>query len=261
MASVLRADREGVRTLTLNRPEVRNALDLATLDLLHGELDAAASDEGVRCVVLTGAGNAFCAGGDIQQMLARRGQAMDTMQHVRAGLGKVLGIMRASPLPIVAKVNGDCVGAGLGLALACDVAYAAATARFGAPFVALGLVPDTALTYELPRRMGLARAKELVFTGTLLQATEAWELGLLNKVVPLPDLDDEVNALATRVAAQPRAALAQAKRALQAGLEASHDAATVFEAYAQGIAFTDPQHAAAVEAFLAHRRPPTPEPR
>lgn len=254
MPVLLRADREGVRTLTLNRPEVRNALTLETLDALRAELGQAAKD-GARCVVLTGAGQAFCAGGDIQSMVARRGQAVQTMERMRAGLGEVLGAMRALDAPVLAKVNGDCVGAGLGLALACDIVVASATARFGAPFVNLGLVPDTALTYELPRRMGPGRAKELALTGALLQATEAWEERLVDRVVPAPDLDDTVNELAARLAAQPTRVLGLAKRALDAGAEGTRDAALLLEAYTQGICFTLPEHAEGVQAFVEKRRP------
>lgn len=261
MALVLRADQDGVRTLTLNRPEVRNALHLEMLDALHAELGAIADLGEVRCVVLTGAGQAFCAGGDVQAMLVRRGRAVETMERLRTGLAGVVERLRSLDQPVIAKVNGDCVGAGLGLALASDVCYAAATARLGAPFVGLGLVPDTGLSHTLPRRMGLQRAKELVFTAQLLQATEAWELGLVNKVVPLPDLDLEVAALAQRLAAMPSTALGQAKRALQHGAQHGLLDALVFEAYAQGLCFTTPEHEEGVRAFLEKRRPDFRKPR
>ncbi|HEV8361202.1 MAG TPA: enoyl-CoA hydratase-related protein [Candidatus Thermoplasmatota archaeon] len=254
MALVLRDEREGVRTLTLNRPEARNALTLDLLDALRAELAQAARDP-VGCVVLTGTGSAFCAGGDIRMMQERQGDAVATMERMRAGLAELLGAMRGLDAPIVAKVQGDCIGAGLGLALACDMSYAAATARFGAPFTNLALVPDTALTWELPRRMGLSRAKEFVFTGELLQAMEAWEHGLINKVVPLPDLDDEVAQLSQMLAAKPTRALGQAKRALQLGADMEHASAVLMEAYAQGIAFTSEEHAEGVRAFL-EKRPP-----
>lgn len=255
---VLREAQDGVVTLTLNRPEVRNAISLELFEALQRELAAAAAPD-VRAVVLTGAGNAFCAGGDIQQMLERRGKALETAERLRRGLAGVVEQFRALDAPVIAKVNGDCVGAGLGLALACDIVVASATARFGAPFVGLGLVPDTGLTHTLPARMGLQRAKELVFTGALLQATEAWELGLINKVVPAPDLDGEVRDLATRLAGMPTRTLGMAKRALELGNEARLADAMVFEAYAQGVCFTTPEHAQGVEAFLAKRRPGAPK--
>lgn len=252
---VLREDRDGVRTLTLNRPQVRNAIDLAMLEALHAELEAAARGPGVRCVVVTGAGSAFCAGGDVQQMLERRGKAVETMERLRWGLAGLAERLRSLDQPVVAKVNGDCVGAGLGLALACDLSVAAATARFGAPFLNVGLVPDTALSRELPIRMGLARAKEFVFTAQLIPAPEAWELGLINKFVPLADLDNEVAALAARLAAMPLRTLGEAKRLLQRGAELAHSDAMLLEAYAQGIAFTTPEHAEGVDAFLGKRKP------
>lgn len=251
---VLRHDQDGVRTLTLNRPEVRNAISLAMLEALHRELLAAAAPE-VRVVVLTGAGTAFCAGGDIQAMLERRGRALETAERLRRGLAAVVEQLRALDAPVIAKVNGDCVGAGLGLALACDLTYASATARVGAPFTGLGLIPDTGLTHTLPRRIGLQRAKHLVFTNQLLQATEAWEMGLLNQVVPEPDLDGAVRDLATRLAAMPTRTLGLAKRALEQGAEGRLADALVAEAYTQGVCFTMPEHAEGVEAFLAKRRP------
>lgn len=252
MPILLRSDRDGVCTLTLNRPEPRNAINLEMLEAFGAALAELGPD--VRCVVLTGSGNAFCAGGDVREMAQRQGQALETMQRIRSGLAGVVGRIRASDAPFLAKVNGDCIGAGLGLALACDIAYASATARFGAPFASLGLVPDTALTWELPRRMGLARAKEFVLTGTLLQATEAWELGLVNKVVPAPDLDDEVAALAQRLSGVPAGSLGTAKRALQRGAELGHEEAMLFEAYEQGLRFTSPEHAAGVRAFGERRK-------
>lgn len=252
-ATVLRDDKDGIRTLTLNRPEVRNAIGLETLEALHAEV--AAAREEVRCLVITGAGSAFSAGGDIQQMVQRRGKAVETAERMRTGLAALVQGLQALDAPVVAKINGDCVGAGLGLALACDVAYASATARLGAPFVGLGLVSDTGLTHTLPRRIGLQRAKELVFTGHLLQATEAWEAGLVNKVVPAPDLDEEVLGLATRLAALPTRTLGMAKRALQHGAEAPLGEALVAEAYAQGICFTTPEHEEGVRAFLEKRHP------
>lgn len=251
---VLRTDQDGIRTLTLSRPEVRNAIGLETLEALQREL-AAIPGAGVRCVVLTGAGAAFSAGGDIQQMVERRGKAVETAERLRTGLAGVVEGLRALDAPVLAKVNGDCVGAGLGLALACDITYASATARFGAPFVGLGLIPDTGLTHMLPRRMGLQRAKELVFTGSLLQATEAWELGLVNKVVAPPDLDAAVSELATRLAAMPTRTLGMAKRALQHGSDGRLADALVAEAYTQGICFTMPEHEEGVRAFLEKRRP------
>jgi enoyl-CoA hydratase/carnithine racemase len=251
--AVLRTDQDGIRTLALNRPEVRNAIGLETLEALLAELGEVRGSD-ARVLVLTGSGTAFSAGGDIAQMLDRQGKAMETAERLRTGLAQVVEGLRALDQPVLAKVNGDCIGAGLGLALASDIVYASATARFGAPFVGLGLVPDTGLTHTLPRRIGLQRAKELVFTGALLQATEAWEMGLINKVVPPPDLDDEVRTLATRLSAMPLRTLGLAKRALQHGSEAPLGDAMAFEAYQQGIAFTTPEHAQGVQAFLARRK-------
>jgi len=246
---VLRSDAGRVRTLTLNRPEARNAIDPGLLAALQAEL-AAAHSEDVGCVVLAGAGQAFSAGGDIHQMRALQQDPTQAIPILRRALAATVEALRASDAPVLAKVHGDCVGAGLGLALACDLVYASEAARFGAPFAALGLVPDTALTHELPRRIGMHRAKELALTSKLLDARTALAWGLVNEVAAPEGLDAAVGQVATRLAAMPTRALGEAKRALHRGAEAGVAAALAGEAYTQAVRFASPEHAAGVEAFL-----------
>jgi 2-(1,2-epoxy-1,2-dihydrophenyl)acetyl-CoA isomerase len=254
MGSLLRQDDRDVCTLTLNRPEVRNAIHLEMLQALREAFESIGGDPGVRCVVLAGAGQAFCAGGDVKLMLERRGQALATADRLRGDLAGLLEAMASLDQPIIAKVHGDAVGAGLGLALACDIVVASEHARFGAPFAQLGLVPDTALTFELPRRMGLAWAKELVLTGALLSAQEAQKAGLVNHILPASALDDHVAVLAAKLAEMPTPAMGLAKRALQLGVEGTRGEALEREAYLQGLCFTTPEHAEGVQAFLEKRR-------
>ncbi len=254
--SVLQTDVDGgVVRLTLNRPDKRNALDTELLEALRTTLERLASDEGCRCIVLTGAGKAFCAGGDVNDMVGRRGRALATRQRLEWGLNAIALSMMEMEKPILAKVNGDAFGAGCNLALACDLLYADAAARFGQTFVRMGLIPDTGGTFSLPRRIGLHRAKELVFLGTSIDAHEAARLGLVNAALPSAELDAVVDDVARRLAAGPTRAIGMAKRALTRGLSSDLSAALEYEAYAQGVCFTTDDHAEGVDSFLGKREP------
>jgi enoyl-CoA hydratase/carnithine racemase len=254
MAQVLKADRaEGVLTLTLNRPDSRNALNLELIQALVAELSQAAHAPDVRCVVLTGQGKAFCAGGDINDMLERAGKAVATKERLQGGLNRIAQLIWHMEKPVVAMVNGDATGAGMDLVLVCDLAYAADHARFGASFVRVGLIPDTGGTHTLPRRVGLHRAKELVFLGDLIPAKEAESLGIINRAMPAADLGPHVAALAARLAGGPTKTIGMAKRALHKGMAASFEEALEHEAYAQGFCFTTEDHQEAARAFVEKR--------
>lgn len=253
---VLRSDlAAGVLTLTLDRPDKRNALDAATLDALKGELARAAKDEAVRAVVLTGAGKAFCAGGDVEWMLARQGDPMATKRAQEERFGAVAKAILALEKPVLAKVNGDAIGAGLMLALAADVAVASEEARFGAPFANLALVPDTGGTWLLPKTLGLRAARELVLLPDLVDAKRAETLGLVNRVVAAKDLDAECDRIAARWAQGPTRALGLAKKALVNATSATHEQALADEAALQALCFTLEDHREGVAAFREKRAP------
>ena len=254
MAGVLKSDLEGgVQTITLARPAARNALNLELIQALVAALAEAAESAAARCVVLTGEGKAFCAGGDVNDMLERAGKAVATKERLQGGLNRIAQLVWHMEKPVVAKVNGDATGAGMDLVLVCDLAYAADHARFGASFVRVGLIPDTGGTHTLPRRVGMHRAKELVFLGDLIPATQAEALGIINRAVPAADLDAHVGAVVARLASGPTKTIGLAKRALHKGAAASFEEALEHEAYAQGFCFTTEDHREAARAFVEKR--------
>lgn len=211
---VLRSDDGAVRTLTLNRPEVRNALDTELLAGLLSELRDAAADPEVRCLVLTGAGKGFCAGADVKAWV-EEGPEADAGPSPWVELAHALVTeLAAAPLPTVALLNGAAVGAGLDLALACDFRIAAAEARFACAYTWLAYPPDAGGTWLLPRVIGLERAKRFVYTGELWDAETALANGLVSRVVPLPDLTAAGAALAAELASGPTVAIGHAKRLL-----------------------------------------------
>jgi len=245
----------GVLTLTLARPESRNALNLALIKALAAALREAESDPAVRCVVLTGKGKAFCAGGDIKEMTERAGKAVATKERLQQGLNRVARSVWEMEKPVVAKVNGDAAGAGFGLMLACDLVYAAESAKFHASFIRMGLIPDVGGSFTIPRRVGLHRAKEMLFLGKTVNAKEAEGLGLVNHVMPADELDAHVDGVAATLAASPTKTLGLAKRAMHRGLASTFDEALEHEAYAQGYCFTTEDHVEGTKAYFEKREP------
>jgi enoyl-CoA hydratase/carnithine racemase len=241
----------GVVTLTLNRPERKNAINAAMFDELLSvfrEVDAATSD---RVLVITGAGDAFCSGAD----LADRGQ---DSRHALARLHWVADVALALhriPKPVIAKVNGVAVGAGLNLALGCDLIVASEQARFSEIFARRGLTIDFGGSWLLPRLVGMHRAKELAFFADILTAKEAAELGLVNRVVPASELDPFVADWANRLAAGPPLALSMTKRLLTNSLSMAMDEALEAEGMAQSVNMSTEDAREAIQAFLDKREP------
>lgn len=247
------ARRDGVATVTLDRPRALNALDAATLRALARAVREIRRDAGVRAVVLTGAGEkAFSAGADIramEAMSAAEGRAYSQLGH------DVLGRLEALPVPVVAALNGVALGGGLELALACDLIVAAAHARLGLPEITLGLVPGFGGSQRLVRRIGLGRARELIYLGRQVTAEEALALGLVERVVPGPALAEDGARLAAELAAQAPIALAAAKRATAVGGDADLATGCRFEVEAFAAAFASEDRREGLGAFLARRRP------
>jgi 2-(1,2-epoxy-1,2-dihydrophenyl)acetyl-CoA isomerase len=251
---VLVEQADAIATLTLNRPEARNALDLAMREELEAALRALDGDTGVRVLVVRGAGAHFCAGGDVKFMQARRMTAAEGEQRVEAMNRAILALARFRT-PTIAMVDGYAVGAGCNLALACDLVVASDRARFGEVFARLGLVPDGGGTWLLPRRVGLARAKELVFTAEPIPAAEAERIGLVNRVVPAAELAAQTVALARRIADGPPRALAMAKSLLTRGLGMDLETSLSWEALVQGMMIESEDHREGLAAFF-EKRPP-----
>ena len=219
MSHVLERDTDGVRVLTLSRPEAMNALTLAAARELSERLEAAAADRAVRAVVLTGAGSAFSAGGDTTFLLEIPSMSEAELRAVvYATFQRPVRAIRAMAKPVIAAVNGAAVGAGCELAVAADFRLASERARFGEVWIKIGCVPALGGMYLLPRIVGLARATELILTGEIIDATEAHRIGLVNRVVPDDGLMDAALELARALARGPARALAAAKAAINRGL-------------------------------------------
>src|SRR5215813_941843 len=213
---LLYAVKDAIATLTLNRPERLNALGDTLRDDLHDAVLRATADPEVRVIVLTGAGKGFCSGGDVKAMNEAKEAHTErpVVEKIAPLRDRVLMAMRDAPQPIIAAVNGAAAGAGMNLALACDIRLASTAARFGETFVKRGLHPDWGGTYFLPRIVGLAKAAELIFTGDMIDAAEALRLGIVSAVHPPEELLPRTYEFAQKIAAGPPIAIRLARRAL-----------------------------------------------
>jgi 2-(1,2-epoxy-1,2-dihydrophenyl)acetyl-CoA isomerase len=245
---------ESIATLTLNRPEARNALDLQMRDELEGSLRELESDATVRVLVLTGAGGHFCAGGDVKLMRASRPTAAEGRRRVES-MNRAIQRLADFPTPTIAMVDGVAVGAGCNLALACDLVVASDRARFGEVFARIGLVPDAGGVYFLPRRVGLARAKELCFTAEVIDAGEALRIGLVNRVVAADALAEETRTLARRIAEGPPRVHAMAKSLLNRSLDLDLPTSLAWEALVQSTLIESDDHREGLAAFFEKRSP------
>ena len=238
---------DGIATITLHRPEKLNALTTALCDELIAALRAASTDSGVRAIVLTGAGRAFCAGADLT-ILGTDGDAL-----VRAGREIAL-LIRAAPKPVIAAVNGPAAGGGANLALACDYKIAADTATIGEVFAKLGLGPDWGGSFFLPRLAGTARALELLWSARMVPAAEAYALGLFDRIVPAERLETEVRALAQAWATFPALSLRRAKEAIYQSLTATLPEMLDFEVAMQHELFATDEARARLESLATRSR-------
>jgi methylglutaconyl-CoA hydratase len=211
--TLLTALEGGVLTLTLNRPEKRNALDAALIDALHAGLDRADLDAAVRVVVLRGAGKDFCAGADLDELLDSALRTMDDNERSALRLGRLFTRIRELPKPVVAVVHGRALAGGAGLATGCDLVLASESAQFGYPEILRGFVPAMVMTI-LRRLVGERRAFDLVATGRMLSAPEAMEIGLISRVIPEAEFQTTAGTVIAGLAASSPSALALIKRLL-----------------------------------------------
>lgn len=251
--SLLLSTREGVCTITLNRAERLNAIDLPTLEELISALDSAANMRAVRVVVLAGAGRSFCAGADIGQMIERSPTEWERI--VDRYLDPIRRITEMDK-PVIARLHGDVVGGGLGLAMACDFRIGAAGSRYCTPFIKLALAGcDMSAGYFLPRLVGLGCATDMMMTGRFLDAEEAVRRGLITRVVPDVTLDAAVREVADVLARGPAGALAATKRAIRRSLDRNMAAEFDYEIFAQVQCLQSADHREGVAAFLSRRAP------
>lgn len=248
--NIVVATEDGIGLVTLNRPEVLNALNQATMDELVDALEAFDRDDGVRCIIITGSGRAFAAGADIKemagatavQMLAGyRFQQWERIRHIGT--------------PLIAAVSGFALGGGCELAMLCDMIVASETAQFGQPEINIGLMPGAGGTQRLTRAVGKARAMEMVLTGRSISARQAEAWGLVNRLVPVEVVLDEAKRLAQEIAARPAVAVRLAKEAVLKAFDTHLEGGLNFERKCFYLLFSTEDRAEGIDAFL-NKRPP-----
>lgn len=245
---------DSIAILTLNRPQVRNAIDDATRGELMAALDRVANDDAVRALVLTGEGKAFCSGGDISGMKERLKAAPGDIAfngwRRQRRTHHSVAALHGLPKPTIAAVNGAATGLGCDMALACDFIMASEAASFSMSFIRRGLVSDGGGMYFLPRRIGLSRAKELIFSGRTVEAQEALSLGLADRVSPAESLIRDACAWAHDLSRGSAAAIALSKAILDRTFETPEEQLFALGREAQAICYTTAEHQEAVAAFL-----------
>ncbi|MHB2017763.1 MAG: enoyl-CoA hydratase/isomerase family protein [Candidatus Xenobia bacterium] len=245
-----------VATLILNRPERLNAFHGDMRELLSDGLARAEATADVRVLVITGAGRAFCAGGDIEFMAGMLAEKRyEELRHLLEAGSRMVSAMRESRLPIIGCINGVAAGAGVNIALACDMRIAASTATFSEAFVKVGLHPDWGGTYFLPRLVGPSRAMKMMMTGETLSAQKALEVGLVDEVVPPEELAGATRKLAEQIAAGPPVAIRSIKQAVYAGHDQDLTTMLEMEAEAQERCFRSEDAREGLAAFRDKRRP------
>jgi len=255
---LLESVKDGVATLTLNRPASLNAMSGAMLDALLEALPRLAEDTSVGVVVVTGAGRGFCAGGDVKAMAEGREFGGDTLEEKAQGLRSKMEVSRwlhEMPKPTIAMVRGAAAGAGLSLALACDLRVASDTARFATAFARVGYSGDFGGSWFLTQLVGTGKARELYYTADILDAPQALALGLVNRVVPDARLEEETQALAGKLARGPRVALRYMKRNMNAAEAGTLKDSLDLEAWHHTRTGFTEDHKEAAKAFVDKREP------
>ncbi|MFC0386978.1 enoyl-CoA hydratase/isomerase family protein [Muricoccus vinaceus] len=244
-----------VATLTLNRPEVRNAIDDAMRGEILSALDRVARDDAIHALVITGAGKGFCSGGDVKGMQARLsvppGEVAMNGWRRQHRTHHMVSALHTLPKPTIAAVNGAAAGLGCDLALCCDFVVAADTATLAMSYVLRGLVPDGGGMYFLPRRVGLARAKELIFSGRTVRPDEALRLGMIDRVSPADTLLADARAWAAELSLAAPGAIALSKTILDQSFELTAEQVFSLGSQAQAICYSSKDHLDSVAAFLA----------
>ena len=243
---------EGIATITFNRPKALNALNGALLAELSSALDVIGADEDIRVLVLTGAGDkSFVAGADISELATF--DSLKAKSFARSG-HNVINKLQHLPIPVVAAVNGFALGGGTEIAIACDFIYASENAKFGQPEINLGVIPGFGGTQRLPRLIGTGMAKELIFTGKMISAEEALQLGLVNKVVPQDKLMEEVMKIAGIIASKGKVSLREAKQAVNKGMNVDLATGCSIEIDAFALCYASPDAKEGTSAFLEKRK-------
>ena len=246
-----------VATITLNRPETLNALTPSMRQSFASALELAENDDSVRVIVITGAGKGFCSGGDVKAMNEARKSPKASVLDDRVDpiRDRIVLALRDSTKPIIAAVNGAAAGAGMNIALACDIRIASDTAKFGETFAKRGLHPDWGGTYFLPRIVGMAKACELIWSGKMIQASEALELGIVSQLETPEALMTATLEMANSFSAGPPIAIRMAKRAMYRSMDSTLREALEFETYAQNTCSATLDAKEGIAAFVEKREP------
>jgi enoyl-CoA hydratase len=251
-ANIMYEVKEGIATITFNRPKALNALNGALLAEFDQALDAIAADEDIRVLILTGAGDkSFVAGADISELAT-----FDSLKaKAFAGRGHTtIAKLQQLPIAVIAAVNGFALGGGTEIAIACDFIYASENAKFGQPEINLGVIPGFGGTQRLPRLIGTNMAKEMIFTGKMITAEEALQLGLVNKVVPPETLMEEVGKTAGAIASKGKVSLREAKSAINNGMNVDLASGCSIEIDAFSMCYASPDAKEGTTAFLEKRK-------
>ncbi len=245
---------KGIVKLTINRPEVRNALNAATRQEIRNATGKIEKDEDVRVVIITGAGEkAFISGADIT---AFKDATPIMMEESASTLGQQLfSDIENLRVPVIAMINGFCLGGGLELAMCCDIRIASENAKFGQPEINVGIFPGAGATQRLPRLIGWGKAKEMIYTGRIIEATEAEKLGVVDKVVPQEKLEEEVEQLALTIASKSPLIIKLAKKAINRGMYTDLAAGLAYEKANFALCFATEDCKEGVTAFLEKREP------
>ena len=253
--------KDNILTIKFNRPEQMNAINTQLTSEFLEALISADKDNEVRVVIITGSGNAFCAGIDISEAIEKIEQktpilsSFENMIPSQTSVPWIPMIIRYMKKPVIAAINGPAIGAGFSIALACDIRVASVNAKMGAPFARVGLTPEFGSTYNLPRLIGIAKACELMFTGDIIDAQQMKEIGLVNEVVPDAELEQFSRKMAKKIVQAPSISIQLAKRALYQGMDADFASQLQFETLAIGVCAQTEDHFEAFKAFLEKRKP------
>ena len=253
--SIIYTKEKGIAKITINRPEVRNALNMTVRQDIRNAIEDIKEDKSIKVAIITGAGDkAFISGADIAEF---KEAGPIATEHLRAS---PLGIqlywdIENLPTPVIAMINGFCLGGGCEVAMACDIRIASENARFGQPEISIGIIPGGGGTQRLPRLVGWGRAKELIYTGKIIDAAEAERIGLVNKVVPLDKLEETVNELAETIASKSPLIIRFAKEVINRGMYTDLPTGLNYEKSYFSLCFASKDHKEGITAFLEKRKP------
>ena len=244
-------DNGAVRVIKINNPEALNALNTAILRELDAAFTEVAEDNGILAVVLTGEGRAFVAGADISEMKSKNAIEGEIFGKLGASVFRKIELL---PKPVIAAVNGFALGGGCELAMSCDIRLASAKAKFGQPEVGLGITPGFSGTQRMPRLIGMGKAKELIYTADIIDAAEAYRIGLVNHVYEPEALMEEAMKMAEKIASKAPIAVKNSKEAINRGIQTDMDSAVAIEAYLFGLCFASEDQKEGMTAFFEKRK-------